>query len=163
MKIKFSRSKQSGTIVAETVKDIDVTPVMNMFVILIPFLVSMAVFTQMSIISFSLPPEAGTNLGNTGKPQLKLTIIVTPEHFAITHGEKMLDSLPNTGTTESYTLLLAKIKERRNSIDIQNETVIAVRDAVNFQQIVKVMDICRSAGFEKIGVSSATDNAEKGV
>jgi biopolymer transport protein ExbD len=31
--------------------DLDVTPVMNMFIILIPFLVSMAVFTNLSILS----------------------------------------------------------------------------------------------------------------
>ena len=35
--------------------DVDVTPVMNVFIILIPFLVSMAVFTHHAIVEFSLP------------------------------------------------------------------------------------------------------------
>ena len=36
--------------------DLDITPMMNIFMILIPFLVSMAVFTQIAVVEFSLPP-----------------------------------------------------------------------------------------------------------
>jgi len=36
--------------------ELDVTPVMNLFMVLIPFLVSMAVFTHIAVIDFSLPP-----------------------------------------------------------------------------------------------------------
>ena len=38
--------------------EIDVTPVMNMFIILIPFLVSMAVFTHLATHALSLPVTA---------------------------------------------------------------------------------------------------------
>jgi biopolymer transport protein ExbD len=144
--------------------DVDVTPVMNMFIILIPFLISMAVFTQMSILSFSVPPDAGSGLDQSnGKPKLKITIVVANEYLAITHGEEMLDSIPASNDNQTTDILLEKLKTRRSEIEVQDEAVIAVRDAVKFQNMVRVMDACRSAGFQKIGLSSATADAAEGV
>jgi biopolymer transport protein ExbD len=157
-------TKQFSDTGAEEAMDIDVTPVMNMFIILIPFLISMAVFTQMSILSFSVPPNAGSGLDqNNGKPKLKITIVVASEYVAITHGEKMLDSIPAADDKVTMDILLEKLKTRRSEIEEQDEAVIAVRDAVKFQNMVRVMDACRAAGFQKIGLSSATAEVAKGV
>lgn len=164
MKIQLSKSQHNEILFSESVQDLDVTPIMNMFVILIPFLISMAVFTQMSIISFSLPPSAGIGLDKSnGKPKIKMTVVITAEYLAIVHGEKMLDSIPMSGPEIPYTQLLEKVSFYRDSIEIQDEAIVAVRDSVRFQTMVKVMDICRTAGFQKIGVSSATVNAGKGA
>jgi hypothetical protein len=46
--------------------DIDITPMMNMFIILVTFLVSMAVFTHVAILDFSLPPNVGAGLDVEG-------------------------------------------------------------------------------------------------
>ena len=53
--------------------DLDVTPVMNLFMVLIPFLVSMAVFTHIAVIDFSLPPgdAAGDSQGEHQKTNAK--------------------------------------------------------------------------------------------
>ena len=56
-KTPSKRSDKSLGADTET-KDVDVTPVMNVFVILIPFLLLMAVFTKIAIIDFSLPSAA---------------------------------------------------------------------------------------------------------
>jgi biopolymer transport protein ExbD len=45
--------------------DLDVTPVMNLFMVLIPFLVSMAVFTHLAVVDFSLPPANTPSQENT--------------------------------------------------------------------------------------------------
>jgi len=157
-------TKQFSDNGTEETIDVDVTPVMNMFIILIPFLISMAVFTQMSILSFSVPPDAGCGLDQSnGKPKLKMTIVVTNEYLAITHGEKMLDSIPTVENNMTTNILLEKLKTRRNDTGEQNEAVIAVRDAVKFQNMVRVMDACRSAGFQKIGLSSAASDVSGGV
>ncbi len=161
--MKLQLSKSNGAF-SEQVLDLDVTPVMNVLVILIPFLISMAVFTHFSILSFSLPPNAGPGLDqSSGKPQLKLTVVVASDYLAITHGENMLDSIPIINQQLPYDSLLEKVTKRRANIDIRDEAIVAVRDSVKFQDMVKVMDICRTAGFEKIGVSSASTDAEKGV
>lgn len=164
MAIQLSKSRCLESIESESVPELDVTPVMNMFVILIPFLISMAVFTHMSILSFSLPPDSSSGINqNSGKPRLKLTVVVTDDYLAITHGEKMLDSIPTINGFINYSGLVQKMITHRASMDIQDEAIVAVRDSVKFQDMVKVMDICRAAGFEKIGVSSASVKIREGA
>ncbi|MBD3345612.1 MAG: hypothetical protein GF401_11170 [Chitinivibrionales bacterium] len=158
--LSFYKGTRSPSEFDET-PDIDVTPVMNMFVILIPFLVSMAVFTQLSILEFSLPPNVGTGLDNSsGKPKLKLTAVVAPKFIAITQGEHMLDSLPVEKGNYNYDAFFTSLKKHREKADIKDEIVVAVRDAVLFKYVVRVMDRCRDAGFNKIGLSTATGQVE---
>jgi len=160
----FIRTMRQPSEASAEVIDVDVTPVMNMFIILIPFLVSVAVFTHLAILEFSLPPNVGTGLDDSaGKPRLKLTVVVTPEYLAITRGEKMLDSLGRVDGRYDLPLLEEKLRARRNSVQNRDEVVVAVRDRIKFEDVVAVMDRCRDAGFEKMGLSSATEDPEGGM
>ncbi len=162
MNLSFSRRTQTPSEVASEVIDIDVTPVMNMFIILIPFLVSMAVFTHLTIIEFSLPPNVGMGLDTSkGKPKLKITVVVTSGYLAITHGDKMLDSIPLVNDDYDYHTFYKQLSTHRKDTDIKNEAVVAIQDAIKFKYVVKVMDRCREAGFEKVGLSSAPEKPEK--
>jgi biopolymer transport protein ExbD len=144
--------------------DVDVTPMMNIMILLLTILITMSVFTRISMLSFSLPPNVGTGLNSdSGKPKLKMTVVVTPHYYAITYGDKMLDSIPVTENESGYSILKERILQRKAVAEITDEAVVAVRDKVRFQSMVKVMDICRECGFEKVGISSATENAENGV
>ncbi len=161
MNLAFSKRNSAPSEVASDTIDIDVTPVMNMFIILIPFLVSVAVFTHLTIIEFSLPPNVGMGLDTSeGKPKLKMTVVVTSDYLAITHGDAMLDSIPIVNGEYDYTLLFKKLSIHRKESDIKNEVIVAVRDAIRFKHVVKVMDRCRGAGFEKVGLSSAPEETE---
>jgi len=159
----FTISRLPAPTSAADIPELDVTPVMNMFVILIPFLVSMAVFTHLAVLKFSVPPNIGSNLGGDGKPKLKVTVVLAPTYVAITHGEQMLDSIPAPKGEYDFGQLESKLVVRRNQADIVDETVVAVRDEVPLKHIVAVMDRCRLAGFVKIGLSNAPQNPGKGV
>jgi biopolymer transport protein ExbD len=160
--LSFVKTTRTPSDAASEVINIDVTPVMNMFVILIPFLVSVAVFTQLSIIDFSLPPNVGTGLDDSkGKPKLKITVVVTPQYLAITHGAKMLDSIAVSDGEYNYETFYTQLLLRREESDIKDEVVVAVRDVIRFKYVVNVMDRCRDAGFKKVGLSSATEEPEK--
>jgi biopolymer transport protein ExbD len=139
--------------------DIDITPMMNVFIILIPFLVSMAVFTHLAIIEFSLPPNAGVGLdASTGKPKLKMTVVVTEKFCALTVGERMLDSIPMLDNEYNFASLREKLVLHREELEIKDEAIVASRDAVAFKHVVKIMDVCRETGFGKVGLSSAPEN-----
>jgi biopolymer transport protein ExbD len=160
--LTFSKRRKTPSEAAAEVIDIDVTPVMNMFIILIPFLVSMAVFTHLTIIDFSLPPNVGAGLDTSqGKPKLKITVVVTSGYVAVTHGEKMLDSIPMGTDDYDYDLLYNKLLMRRQEVEIRDEVIVAVQDPIRFKHVVKIMDRCRDAGFDKVGLSSAPENAEQ--
>ncbi len=149
---------------ADETPDLDVTPIMNMFVILIPFLVSMAVFTHLAVLRFSLPPNAGAGLDSSnGAPRLKMTVVIAPDYIALTRGDQMLDSIAVKEERYDFAGLEKQLALRRPTLEIQDEAVVAVQDKIPFKHVVAVMDRCRDAGFEKIGLSTATADPRKGV
>jgi biopolymer transport protein ExbD len=144
--------------------DVDVTPVMNMFVILIPFLVSMAVFTQVAVIDFSVPPDVGQSAAQSpGKPKFKLTVLLTESFLGVVEGENLLDSIPLLDNGEyAFDSLRRVLAVRRTQSEFPNEIVVAVRDGVAFKHAVKAMDVGRESGFTGIGISGAAADPSAG-
>ncbi len=141
------------------IADIDVTPVMNMFVILIPFLVSMAVFTHLSVIEFTLPPNVSAAMADQPqKPKPRLTVRLGSDYLGIVLGENLLDSLAVQDHQFPFDTLALRLKNRRLEMDYHEEVIVAATDKIPFKYVVRVMDLCRLAGFEKVGLSSATQN-----
>lgn len=163
MKPKFSSSLRPSDTVDSP--ELDVTPIMNMFIILIPFLVSMAVFTHLSVLHFSLPPNAGSDLSDsTSKPKLKITVVIAENHLAITHGEMLLDSISCIDDTYDIAALTSHLRvHREQGTYLNDEVIVAVRNRISFNNVVKVMDVCRMVGFTRIGLSNATEDPTQGV
>ncbi|HEX3019764.1 MAG TPA: biopolymer transporter ExbD [Chitinispirillaceae bacterium] len=162
MKLSFVINRKPSE--AAEVPDIDVTPVMNMFVILIPFLVSMAVFTHMSIIEFTLPPNVSAFMASQPqKPHPRLTVRLGSDYLGIVMGEELLDSLTVQGQSFPFDSLAERLKVHRIKLDYREEIIVAATDKISFKYVVRVMDICRIAGFEKVGLSSATQDPGAGI
>jgi biopolymer transport protein ExbD len=160
--LSFVKHKPPSDAAAEI--ELDLTPMMSMFLILLPFLVSMAVLTHLTILEFSLPPNvnAGSAGPSTEKPRLKLTMVMTPEYLLVTHGDRLLDSLPNIGGTYDFDRVTTVLVKRKQELSLESELVVASRDQVRLKNIVTLMDKCKAAGFEKIGLSSATADPREG-
>lgn len=68
------------------VKDIDLLPVMNLFSILIPFLLSVAVFERLGILEISMPERSAVSTAQSDVPDpgnLNLTLIVTDKYLTV--------------------------------------------------------------------------------
>ena len=144
--------------------DIDVKPMMGVLIILIPFLVSVAVYTRIAIIDLSLPPNITSVAlpGSGEKPMPKLTVVVAQNYFCITLGETLLDSIPRTDEKISYDSLAQCLDKRKQSGQSNEEIIVASRDGIQFKYVVRVMDACTKSGFSKVSLASATDNPAEG-
>jgi len=142
--------------------DVDVTPIMNMFIILIPFLVSMAVFSHLSILQFTLPPSAGKASGGPKSKDLKMTVLIRSNDFLLTLGETVLDSLPKLKGEFDLIKLKESLIIHRDSLKRKNDLILAIDDGIVFNEIVQTMDVCRVAGFEKIALSEGAGKAVNG-
>ncbi len=151
MKSLFANAKKPSQH-AEPV-DLDVTPVMNMFVILIPFLVSMAVFTHYSVLEFSLPPNAGVDGGGPSRKDLKLTVVLMEKQFELTLGDSLLSTISREQEDKYLKDLEKALAEVRPQLAKQNEVVVAVNDGIQFESVVEVMDSCKKTGFEKVALA----------
>ena len=139
--------------------DVDVTPIMNMFVILIPFLVSMAVFTHYSVLNFGLPPNASVGGGGPKQKDLKLTVVMKKENLLFVLGDSVLQE--QTYVPEELSEVTeSALKEFKPSLKIKNQVILAINDDIEFDYIVDVMDVCRNQGFEKIALSEGPNNVD---
>jgi biopolymer transport protein ExbD len=133
--------------------DLDVTPVMNLFMVLIPFLVSMAVFTHIAAIDFSLPPaqEEGSDTGDS--KELDISIVVTPSGFRIVGTGKKLDLIPRVQGQYQFEQLRVLLKAIKFEYPSQKSVVLVLDADILYDDIVKFMDICRESQFPDIGLS----------
>ncbi len=135
---------------------VDVTPIMNMFVILIPFLVSMAVFSHLAVLRFSLPSE-GDGGGVRSERQLPLTVAMTAAEIAVTRGSGILLTVTRGEAGHDYAALEAALLDLRAREGAGSDSaVIAVDDGIVFEDVVRCMDTCRGAGFGQIGLAEGT-------
>jgi len=159
MRLSLFKNKYPPSEITD-IPELDVTPVMNMFIILIPFLVSMAIFTQLSIIDFSLPPNVGPSMNSSKtKPVPKLTVRVGDDYLGIVIGDQLLDSLPVANNIYPFNKLSKRLLFHKQDLNYNEELIIASKDNIPIKTVVRTMDLSREAGFEKIGLSSAADEA----
>jgi len=140
--------------------DLDVTPVMNLFMVLIPFLISMAVFTHIAVIDFSLPPSqaggAGGESGQEGESkELDISIVITRGGFQIVGTGKKLDMVPSERGAYQFDKLRALLKAIKFQYPSQKSVVLVFDSDVVYDDIVAFMDVCRESQFPDIGLSGA--------
>lgn len=139
--------------------ELDVTPVMNLFMVLIPFLVSMAVFTHLAVIDFSLPP-AQMNSEEAGEAkELDISIVISmptetsPGGFRIVGTGKKLDLIPMLKGKFQFEVLRTLLKEVKFQYPSQKSVVLVIDGNVIYDDIITFMDICRESQFPDIGLS----------
>jgi biopolymer transport protein ExbD len=134
-------------------EDIDVTPLLNVMVVLVSFLIFSAVFSRISIQELSLPTQGGAQPASD-TPLVTIEVIVRKDVLEISDGRNIITRIPNLGTkydiqklSESLLLLKEKHRDKQDvsvllEPDIQYETMIHVMDAVKVAEV-------KQAGQEK--------------
>lgn len=133
--------------------ELDVTPVMNLFMVLIPFLVSMAVFTQISIIDFSLPPAAEAGEAQKESKELDISIVVSSKGFRIVGTGKKMDLVPRDEHGYAFERLRVLLKAIKFQYPSQKSVILVLEPDILYDDIVKFMDVCRESQFPDIGLS----------
>ncbi len=133
----------------------DVTPVMNMFIILIPFLVSMAVFSQLAVLRFSLPGEG--SIGRVSEEtELPLTLALGAQTLTLIHGDRVIAEIFREQESAAFATLDQHLTTLSATLPDKDDIIIAVDDGVAFGRIVAGMDCCRGAGFTEIALAEGT-------
>jgi len=137
-----------------TADDLNITPVMNIFLILVPFLLLTAVFVRISIIEFSLPSsETAANTNQNNPPPVVTILSIRESGFELKSKDISNAPIKKKENRFDYQLLvdqLRKVKERH----ARTQDIIIVPDArIKYDVIIQVMDRCRENGFPNISIS----------
>ncbi|MFQ5824269.1 MAG: ExbD/TolR family protein [bacterium] len=136
-------------------EDVNITPVMNIFLILIPFLLLTAVFVKIAVIEFSLPSvdkKAGGSETKQNKAVVTILAINEKGFELKTQGAKYPIIFKKHDNFDFQTLV-AKLKEVKRLHKDAEDIIIAPQAYIKYDTIIKVMDRCRENGFSNISIS----------
>jgi len=134
----------------------NMTPIMNLMVVLIPLLLSSAQLIKISVIELNLPPAAGAQMDKPKEKQLKLdlAVTITDQGFYISSSSAVLQkkkkgpSIPKVDGEYDYELLAKTLysikKKAAGRFKDTNAIIIQAEPKVNYQTLVSTMDASRS-------------------
>ena len=127
--------------------DLDIMPLMNLFVALIPMLLISAVFLNVTVIEMETPPD-GTAAAADQKADepLHLAVTIRDDYFVV-EGNKLpksvIDRREENPEDALSTALVAIVAAHPANRDVM---IISAADT-RYNDIISVMDITRAAGL----------------
>ncbi len=136
--------------------DINIIPVMNIFLLLIPFLLLTAAFVQLAIVELSLPT---LNKNRTQQVQQKpknlvlILLSVKEKGFQLKSPGFKFQPVDKINDKYNYTQIVEQLKQIKNKHPQAEDIIISPEARVKYDIIIKVMDRCRETGFPNVSLS----------
>ena len=132
--------------------DLNITPVMNVFLILVPFMLLTAVFVRISILEFSLPGTETAPKQTAANPVVTV-LTITDQGFELKSKGLDFPGLARKDGQYDYDTLVDRLNRVKQAHRQTEDIIIAPQAAIKYDTIIKVMDRCRENGFPNISIS----------
>lgn len=153
----------------ETNVEIDMVPVMNMFLVLIPFLLISSSFLNLKAINTSVPVKSQSSELTEEQSEVKLRLMVTLSEDTISvkpmsaelsteELEKLDFEVAVEQSDALFTNLTAKLSLLKKKYPNSDTMVLSPEDSVPYSSMVRVMDAARGVDpqeplFAKVVIS----------
>lgn len=138
--------------------DLDLLPIMNLFSILIPFLLSVAVFQKIAIVPTSMPergdPPASEPIDFD--QSLGLSLFLTQTSIKLWAWDQPYFEMPiswdegSVVTTPELQTKLLEIYNRGIDMHDSEEAILVAEYDVTTQGVIQLMDALKESGFHQI-------------
>ncbi len=123
--------------------ELDVTPFMNMMMILVPALLLSVVFSKITVIDLDFP--AGNGPGEIDPEHLHLEVIVRDNELVIGDGQGgPIKTLPTVNGAQDLAGLSLVMQEVKRRVPEKRDISILLEPNTSYQTLVSVMDRVRS-------------------
>jgi biopolymer transport protein ExbD len=135
--------------------ELNITPLMNIFLILVPFLLLTAVFVRISILEFSLPVADEKQAGHARqKAPVVIILQITENGFDLKTTGKKIPFIPKKLGNFDYQNLQNRLLEIKTEHVDSEDIILAPGEVIKYDTIIKVMDHCRENGFLNISITA---------
>jgi len=139
--------------------DLDITPFMNLMIVLVPVLLLSMVFTRITVIDIQLPASAGENAAELSQKQIEVVIkdvsilVNFPEGTLLRSIKNKADGTPDY---DNVSLVLQALKRELQikGADRKNLTLL-VSEAIPYHKVISTMDAVRS--YSAVVVTDVVD------
>ena len=139
--------------------DLDITPFMNLMIVLVPVLLLSMVFTRITVIDIQLPASAGESAAQINQKQIEVVIKDTAILVNFPEGTLLRTINNKTDGTPDYanvSLVLQALKRelQLKGADRKNVTLL-VSEAIPYHKVISTMDAVRS--YRAVVVTDVVD------
>ena len=118
-------------------------PMIDIFTVLVTFLLMTAVFSRITILQLDLPSSNSSSAGTP--PAFRLEVIVRHEGFELTNGKKLIATIPKVGGEYDFkSLTQMAVSLKQEYPDANDASVLLERD-VQYDYLIQAMDAIRTA------------------
>ena len=135
MRRKLARRKPKAT-------ELMLVPMIDIFTVLVTFLLMTAVFTRITILELDLPSAAS---GAVSEPTFRLEVIVRQEGLELTNGTQRIAVIPKVnGEYALETLSELALSLKRDYPEAKAASVL-LEPEIEYDHLIHVMDAIRTA------------------
>jgi biopolymer transport protein ExbD len=135
-------------------EDIDVTPLLNVMVVLVAFLIFSAVFSRISIQEVVLPAQ-GDSKAEQDMTLVTIEVIVRKSSLEISDGKSVVATIPKIGMKydiQKLSEFLLRLKEKYTE---KQDVSVLLEPDIDYESMIQVMDAVKVAEIKKEGQARA--------
>jgi biopolymer transport protein ExbD len=124
--------------------ELDVTAFINLIVVLVPFLLSTAVFTRLSVIDLSLPAQSNNAVEQLKVDDLKLEIVIRPDALEV--GDKiggLIARIPMNAGAHDLAALGSWMQQIKAKFPTHKNATLLAQPDTPYDTLVQIMDVMR--------------------
>lgn len=124
--------------------ELNITAFMNLMVVLVPFLLMTAVFTNISILDLKLPTPGSSSTSTNDKKTFEINVIIQNNALLITDQTgRIIKNMPKLNSGHNYILLNQTLRLIKNKYPEKTNISILSEKFTPYDHIVQVMDTTR--------------------
>lgn len=123
---------------------LEVTAFINLIVVLVPFLLSTAVFTRLSVIDLALPAQSTGALEQVKADNLQLEIVLRADALEV--GDRiggLIQRIPATEKGPDVKALQTLVQQLKTRFPDKTEATVLAEPNTSYDTLVQVMDAVR--------------------
>ena len=118
-------------------------PMIDIFTVLVTFLLMTAVFSRITILQLDLPSSDASSAGTP--PAFRLEVIVRQEGFELTNGSTLIATLPKVNGEYDFKALTDLAVALKHDHPDANDASVLLERNVQYDFLIQSMDAIRSA------------------
>jgi len=140
-------------------KEPNLIPIMNLFIVVIPMLMTMMVSVHLAMLEITLPTPSGgggsEEIEQKEEPPKEIILALFTDKFEISiEGSEDIVNIPISGNLHNYEELHNKMGELKLVHERQQTVKIIPDPNVKFDTLLRSVDICKGNGFPNITYST---------
>jgi len=137
-------------------EEVNIIPVMNIFLLLIPFLLLTAVFVKIAVLDLSLPTlgRGGQRMLEPQKDLVLVILAIKETGFQVKSPGFKFDPIDRRMDGDyNYDLLGVQLNEIKVKHGSAEDIIISPEGNIKYDIIIKAMDNCRDKGFPNVSLA----------